>query len=174
METDNKHGNFEAFNPGLMLIILVTVNISTNISNSKDLLKMPYLKCTWTVSSTSFLTKKMYLCFKVIFHEKIWLWWHTKPMYFILTEICVSLFVLKMSFFCILRVINASFLYGFLSLLLFYKCNCVWDLMRGVMIVFLFITFFSLISFRSSLIQHHRIEHSAFPAVENWKEFGME
>lgn len=45
MERDNKNGTFEAFNPGLMLIVLIKVNISTNCSNSKDLLKMPYLKC---------------------------------------------------------------------------------------------------------------------------------
>lgn len=35
METD-KTGAFEAFNPGLMLIVLIKVNISTNCSNSKE------------------------------------------------------------------------------------------------------------------------------------------
>lgn len=36
METDNKTGTFEAFNPGLTLIVLIKVNISTNCSNSKE------------------------------------------------------------------------------------------------------------------------------------------
>lgn len=45
MKTDNKNRTFETFNPSLMLLILIKANISTNGSNSKDLLKMPYLKC---------------------------------------------------------------------------------------------------------------------------------
>lgn len=47
MQTDNNHGTFEAFNPGLMLIVLTKVKIATSCNNSKGLLKMLYLKCTF-------------------------------------------------------------------------------------------------------------------------------
>lgn len=108
METDNKNRTFEAFNPGLMLIVLIKVNISVNCSNSKDLLKMPYLKCMWTII---FLNKKMDLCFKIVFNEKIWLLGHTKPMYLMLIEILLII-CFENAF------MNSFFLYCFLYFVL--------------------------------------------------------
>lgn len=51
MQTDKSHETFGldlfGLNPGLMLIVLTNVKTATSCNNSKGLLKMLYLNCTF-------------------------------------------------------------------------------------------------------------------------------